>query len=152
MAGAMAKSVSVHLPVAEGACLGCHEAHTSPYAGLLTRQLTGDSSAGLPVRAMFSREDFSLCWECHDVYMLELKKTTTRTGFRRGPENLHYLHVGGERGYTCRACHAAHGSGGEMLTGRSLEWTEDLVGYSRRPGGGECSPGCHEPRSYSRDE
>jgi len=152
MAGAIALSVSVHVPVAEGACLDCHDAHASPYAGLLTRQLTGDSSPGLPARTGFTREDFSLCWACHDVYMVELKKTTTRTGFRRGSENLHYTHAGGEKGYTCRACHAAHSSRGEMLTGRSLEWTEDLVGYTRRSGGGECSPGCHEPRSYSRDE
>lgn len=152
VAGAVARSASVHLPVAEGVCLGCHDAHASPYAGLLTSKLTGVSSQGVPVRAEFTREDFSLCWACHDVYMLQMKKTTTRTGFRKGSENLHYVHVGGERGHPCRACHAVHASRGEMLTGRSLEWTEDLVGYNPRPGGGECSPGCHEPRSYSREE
>jgi len=152
MAGRIAKSASVHTPVTKGACLDCHDAHASSFAGLLTRRMTGDSSPGLPARGGFSREDFSLCWACHDVYMVALRKTTSRTGFRSGAQNLHYVHVSGEKGYTCRACHMPHASQGEMLIGRPLGWTGDLVRYSRRPGGGECSPGCHEPRSYSRGE
>ena len=152
IAGRIAKTATVHAPVVEGACLECHDPHASPFAGLLTRRMTGDSSPGLPARGGFSREDFSLCWECHDVYMVELKKTTSRTGFRSGAKNLHYVHVSGEKGHTCRACHVPHASQGDRLIGRTLGWTGDLVRFSQRPGGGECSPGCHEPRSYSRGE
>lgn len=152
MARRIAQTVSVHTPVAEGACLECHDAHSSAFAGLLTIRMTGDASPGLPARGGFSREDFSLCWSCHDIYMVVLKKTTSRTGFRNGPRNLHYAHVSGGKGYACQACHAPHASQGEMLIGRSLGWTEDLVQYSRRPEGGECSPGCHEPRAYRRAE
>jgi predicted CXXCH cytochrome family protein len=147
---AVKKSGSIHRPVREGACLRCHEPHTSSFRALLEANLAEDVSSGVPASGGFGQEDFELCWRCHDVYMVLLEKTLSRTAFRNAGLNLHYLHVRGEKGYTCKACHRYHAADGEKLIGRPMGWTGDLVRYVKLDDGGECSPGCHVKRSYSR--
>ncbi len=144
------KSGSVHLPVEEGACLRCHDPHASSFRGLLDAYLAEDVSLGVPASGGFGQEDFELCWRCHDVYMVLLEKTTSKTAFRNAGLNLHYLHVSGAKGYTCKACHLSHAADGEKLMGRPMGWTGDFVRYTRLPDGGECSPACHVRRSYTR--
>ncbi len=146
------KAMSVHGPVREGRCLVCHRPHDSSLRRLLRQTFPEDASEGNPVRRAFDPDDYGLCRECHDRYGMLMAKTTTRTAFRNGGDNLHYRHLEGEKGYTCRACHPPHAAKGEHLVGRPAGWAEDFVNYSSKEGGGTCAPGCHVPRVYFRGE
>jgi hypothetical protein len=96
--------------------------------------------------------NFALCWLCHDKYMAVMPATSSKTAFRDGTRNLHYVHLMGDEGYLCGACHRPHASAGEKLLGRTMEWTEDLVGFAGRDDGGLCATRCHEARHYRRSE
>lgn len=146
------KAESVHAPVGDGDCLACHFPHDSADRKLLKGSFPEDALEGNPVRRAFAAEDYGLCWNCHDVYGILMASTTTRTAFRNGGDNLHYLHLVGEKGYTCRACHPTHFSGGALLVGRKAGWGEDFVNFTPNAGGGTCAPGCHVPRVYFRGE
>lgn len=147
----MKKAISIHPPAADGECLFCHIAHSSDFDNLLRFALPDDPSRGNPRRMPFESGNFALCWECHDVYGVLMQKTMTKTAFRSRGDNLHYLHLSGEKAYTCMACHPAHYSESEGLVGRRSAWGEDFVNFTLSEGGGSCAPGCHVPRSYQRE-
>jgi hypothetical protein len=96
--------------------------------------------------------NYEICWQCHDKYVAVMPSTTVKTGFRDGTRNLHFVHLEGEEGYLCGACHRPHASAREKLLERPMDWTDDLVGYARREGGGYCAPGCHGARVYRRSD
>jgi hypothetical protein len=59
----------------------------------------------------YTRDDYRLCFTCHDAAAVETRETTTLTNFRNGAKNLHYVHVDRKsKGRTCRACHETHAS------------------------------------------
>lgn len=141
----------VHDPVRRGACLECHRSHESDHESLLRERSFRDRSGNQPRRMPMDIGNFALCWLCHDKYIAVMPATAAKTGFRDGSRNLHYLHLRGEEGYLCGACHRPHSSGGEKLVGRPMDWTDDLVGFTGREGGGFCATACHEARAYRRD-
>jgi len=102
------------------------------------------------MRMAMDVESYTLCWKCHDKYIVVMPKTTSTTSFRDGSRNLHYVHVRGEEGYLCTACHRPHAAGTGKLLERAMDWTEDIVGFEEKSDGGACTPGCHEARGYSR--
>jgi hypothetical protein len=78
--------------------------------------------------------------------------TTTRTRFRDGDRNLHFVHTNREKGRACGICHTAHGS----LLPRQMRaavafgpggW-ELPIGFSLTPEGGTCLNGCHREIGY----
>jgi hypothetical protein len=54
----------------------------------------------------YQRENYGLCWKCHDSALVEASQTTTATKFRNGDVNLHQVHVQKfKRGRACHLCH-----------------------------------------------
>jgi hypothetical protein len=92
-----------------------------------------------------------LCFECHawDVYANRSTPQSVRRASRFNPPAItqgHTYHVD-QRGYSCFACHASHGSTlfpALIATGR----VPGLAGFTQTPSGGSCSPTCHGSKSY----
>ena len=96
---------SLHGPVAQKDCSGCHATHGSEHFRLLVKDYP-------PVfYAPFSVDNYALCFSCHPQSLVLTERTSDLTEFRNGDLNLHYVHVNkAPRGRTCRSCHATHAS------------------------------------------
>jgi len=138
-----------HAPVTAKDCSACHLPHGSAHFRLLVADYPPEFYAA------YDEKNYELCFTCHNPEVARNAETTTLTGFRDGPRNLHFVHVNkAERGRTCRACHEVHaskqvhqirdgvpyGSNGWMLK----------VGYTKTPNGGSCARTCHDTKSYDR--
>jgi predicted CXXCH cytochrome family protein len=139
---------SLHGPVAENDCSGCHVTHGSEHFRLLAKNYP-------PIfYSPFSEENYELCFTCHQKSLVWDAKTDNLTDFRNGYTNLHYLHVHKERrGRTCRACHATHASNLPKHIRKSVPygmWSLP-VGFTKTATGGTCKSGCHLPKDYDRN-
>jgi predicted CXXCH cytochrome family protein len=137
-----------HGPINEGDCTGCHAVHGSQVARLLDKEYPEKFYQN------FDPVKYELCFSCHDKQLVELPKTEGLTGFRNGQTNLHYLHVNKEKGRNCRACHSTHASVNPVHVRQSVpfgKW-EMPINFTKTQAGGSCSPGCHKPLQYNRDE
>jgi len=142
----LANSKVVHPPLENEGCVVCHKPHGSTDNYLLNADFPiGNYSAS-------KRENFAFCWECHDSDLLEIAVTASKTNFRDGARNLHYLHRTGRNGRTCIVCHNVHASQNEHLIENKVEFGEwELpIRYKANANGGSCFPGCHSEKSYSR--
>ena len=136
----------LHGPIQKGQCTPCHD----PHAGARPKLLAGEFPVGF--YAPYTDQEYALCFECHKREMLQAPDTSIATGFRDGERNLHFLHVNKEKGRTCRACHALHGSASPKLMAESVafgKWSMP-VKFVKTETGGSCAPGCHKPASYDR--
>jgi len=138
---------SLHGPVAQNDCSGCHVTHGSQYFHLLAKEYP-------PIfYSPFSEKNYELCFGCHQKSLVWDAKTVDLTDFRNGNVNLHYLHVNKERrGRTCRACHETHASNLPKHIRKSVPYgIWDLpVGFTKTETGGTCKSGCHLPKDYDR--
>ncbi|MBI1336891.1 MAG: hypothetical protein GC164_08005 [Phycisphaera sp.] len=141
----------LHGPVRSGDCTACHNVHGSSYTRLLTKAFPES------FYAKFDLRNYVLCFSCHDKELVLDEKTASLTNFRDGDENLHYVHVHkAEKGRTCKTCHSIHGSDlpNHMASDVPFEgsnWPMPIK-FEKTTDGGSCSPGCHEPKTYSRDK
>ena len=140
----------LHGPVRSGDCSACHDIHGGKMANLL-REAFPDT-----FYTSFSLDKYALCFSCHSKELVLTKYTTNLTGFRNGNLNLHYVHVNrADKGRTCKACHAVHGSDLPLHMATTVpfegSWWAMPIGFVKTADGGSCSPGCHAPRTYSRD-
>jgi predicted CXXCH cytochrome family protein len=139
----------LHGPIKAGECSACHAVHGGDHPALL--------SAAFPkgFYTNFAIEKYELCFNCHSAQLVLEPKTAQLTGFRDGDRNLHYVHVNrAEKGRTCRTCHDIHGSNlpNHMASSVPFEggsWSMPLR-FEKAEDGGSCSPGCHEPKTYTR--
>lgn len=136
-----------HGPIREGACTACHGPHAGPNFRLLTDAYPPD------FYATFEPEQYALCFRCHISDLATQQEGVGMTGFRRGAENLHWVHVSrGKKGRTCRACHEVHASRRPFHIRETVPFGDKgwmlEVNYQKTATGGTCSPGCHVPRSY----
>jgi len=119
--------------------------HGSSYRYILKAPYEASS---LP-RLMGSNE---LCFSCHswDVYANPGAPDMVRAASRfnaPGAGKGHAEHVGALN-VPCYACHVTHGAptrGHLIVTGRS----PGINDFTETPGGGTCSPTCHDPQSYT---
>jgi predicted CXXCH cytochrome family protein len=137
-----------HGPVKNGDCVTCHNPHGSDYWRLLVRYYPAEFYTG------FSDGKYALCFSCHEKAAFSDVNTTTKTGFRDGKRNLHFLHVNkNPKGRTCRACHEVHADAGAPNHVRESVgfkgWTMPL-NFTRSKEGGTCAPGCHGEKRYTR--
>ncbi len=139
----------LHGPVRAGDCSACHNVHGGENARLLVNRFPDTFYAG------FELSNYALCFSCHSDDLVLIENTDSLTGFRKGNQNLHYLHVNRtKKGRTCKTCHDIHGSdrpdhiASDVPFERS-QWAMP-INFSRTDNGGSCSPGCHEARAYSR--
>jgi predicted CXXCH cytochrome family protein len=140
----------LHGPVEAGDCGGCHDSHGGKHVNLLHQPF--------PDRfyAPFNLANYGLCFECHSPDLVTVEKTARLTGFRDGDVNLHYVHVHkDDKGRTCKACHAVHGSSQPMHLAEAVPFEGSQwplpIRFEKLPSGGSCSPGCHEPMDYDRN-
>ena len=137
-----------HSAIEGGGCVSCHQAHGSDNRMLLVDLYPAGNY--LPAKT----EEFALCFLCHDTDLLEAEETEWGTNFRNGKQNLHQLHIQGEKGRNCRMCHNLHGSPQKFLMEERIgfgSW-EMKMNYIPDELGGSCMPGCHGKLSYSRSE
>jgi hypothetical protein len=94
-----------------------------------------------------------LCFGCHERDLVRKQVTSSATKFRDGERNLHHLHVNdGQKGRSCKLCHAIHGGTNSVLVADSVpfgQWNLPLRFVKTETGGG-CAPGCHKPQHYDR--
>lgn len=150
VADEITKSANLHGPVKQGQCQACHQVHGSANSRLLTKYFPSG------FYEKFEVTNYALCFSCHEKAMVMDEQTTALTGFRNGDRNLHFTHVQGEKGRSCKACHAIHGSNQPKHVAASVPF--DTGGWSmpinfvRTDAGGRCAPGCHQPYAYNREK
>jgi predicted CXXCH cytochrome family protein len=140
----LAGAKSAHGALPQGACEACHDPHGAHTFALLCEPYPRE------FYAPFRTESYALCFRCHAAEAFTSPTTTSATRFRDGPRNLHFLHVNQAKGRTCRACHATHASTLPAQLAESVpfgSWALPLR-FERIPGGGACTPGCHERTEY----
>ncbi len=135
-----------HGPVRQQDCAACHDPHGTDNFRILRRPYPQD------FYAPFSREQYALCFGCHEPTLALERYTTTLTGFRNNNENLHFRHVNQLKGRTCRACHETHASHRpkHIREGVPFGGWEVKTNYVKYRNGGKCAPACHVPRGYDR--
>lgn len=141
----LSSSKVIH-PAIEGGCITCHKPHASENDFLLTKSFP----SGMYVSA--TKENFGLCFECHESGLLLDKTTSSATNFRSGTVNMHYLHMNGVKARSCAVCHDMHASNNEHLINEKVDfgqWTFNM-NYTPDESGGSCSPGCHSEKKYTR--
>ncbi|MCF6342567.1 MAG: hypothetical protein L3J31_07170 [Bacteroidales bacterium] len=137
----------VHDAIEFDGCTGCHAAHTSVNPLLLK-----DSFPPGPY-APAEPGSFALCFACHDEEMITAKETNSATNFRNGNQNLHFFHINGEKGRSCKDCHDMHGSQTKHLIADNVafgSWKMPIT-YQATENGGSCLTGCHAKKKYSRN-
>ena len=149
MAALLKDNPSHHGPIRDDSCTACHQPHNSQENRLLIKAYPPQFYAA------FSVERYALCFGCHRPELATDKQGVGLTRFRQGQVNLHRVHVYQEKGRTCRACHEVHASKKpfhirEAVPFGAQGWLLEIR-YEQTKAGGQCSPGCHEPRSYNRD-
>jgi predicted CXXCH cytochrome family protein len=133
----------VHEPVKEG-CSSCHNPHAEKYPFLLKDFMTPTMYAPANTR------NFQLCYNCHDEEAMKIKSGNLSTNFRNGNQNLHYVHLKGDKARNCNICHDVHAADGEHLI-KTKTWFgqwEMPIGYEPNLNGGSCLTGCHEKKEY----
>ena len=130
----------------EGGSFCHHRAHGSEFRALLVDAYPEEEY--VPA----TTENFGLCFLCHDTGILDEEETEWATGFRNGKQNLHRLHIQGNKGRNCRMCHNLHGSMQPFLLEECVgfgSWEMNL-NFAPREDGGSCLPGCHGKLAYTR--
>lgn len=140
------KKEFLHGAIDKGGCAICHNPHASENPRLLTATFPDGAYAE------GKKENFGLCFTCHETDLLEIKTTTTATGFRDGDKNLHFLHVNKEKGRSCTMCHNPHAADNKKMITEKVtfgNWKMPL-NYTILDNGGSCRTGCHTERKYER--
>lgn len=135
---------TIHAPV-EDACANCHQPHVSEYTSLLTNSFPKGTYAKASI------ENYALCFDCHDSELLTAE-TSTATNFRHGDNNMHFLHLKGDKGKNCTMCHDVHGAKNEHLISEKVpfgNWQMDM-NYKVTDVGGSCATGCHAEKAYDK--
>ena len=124
---------SVHPPIMEDGCLGCHAPHASNFKYQL----------GLPVK--------QLCFNCHE-HTLVSEKETDKNSFRDGTTNLHHIHAGEKNAIPCLTCHDVHASSQlHLMRPKGTNGKEAVtITYTTTSKGGNCTVSCHDPLGYER--
>jgi predicted CXXCH cytochrome family protein len=141
------KKTIKHGPIRDGDCGGCHNPHGSEESRLLAKHYPESFYQA------FKLEKYDLCFSCHDKQLVLAEKTPGLTKFRNGEQNLHYTHVNKEKGRNCRSCHMPHASSNELHIRETVpygNWSLPIK-FTKSDSGGSCSPGCHKPYAYDRD-
>jgi len=139
----------LHGPVQDKSCSGCHSTHGSDHFRLLAKAYPS------VFYSPYTDENYDLCYSCHEKTVVQTEFTTELTDFRNGDLNLHFLHVHkAKRGRTCRACHQTHASDLPKHIREKVPYGiwELPIGFVKQDAGGSCSPGCHLPMDYHREE
>ena len=144
------KDKKLHGPIQKGQCRGCHDPHASDFDNMFPGNYPAE------FYATYKEGSYDLCLKCHEKNLLRYSETSIYTKFRNGSQNLHYVHVVGERkGRSCRACHDSHaGEGIKLISKEGAAFGEWKIPtrFAITPTGGSCAPGCHRSLQYDREK
>ena len=136
-------------------CVECHNPHGSENPKILVKYFSPN------FYDKYSQENYSLCSECHFLTENIEKENNKITGFRNGDKNLHYVHVAAhpDKSRNCKVCHDPHVSDQEKFIkkltpfGKSEAEAKYMIPieFTKTATGGTCSTGCHQTRSYDRE-
>jgi predicted CXXCH cytochrome family protein len=136
----------VHEPIETDGCTICHQPHASAEHTLLSKTF--------PIKNYTNAipDNFGLCLDCHDKELFTSPFTETATNFRNGDQNLHYVHIQGEKGRNCNFCHDIHGAENSYLIKERTQFGrwEMPIEFKLNDNGGSCLTGCHQKHSYER--
>ncbi len=135
-----------HGPIQQKDCTACHRPHGSPYFDILRGAYSEN------FYTPYRRENYAICFKCHDPEMIE-EQTSTKTGFRNGDRNLHFLHTKQEKGRNCRVCHHEHGTNQPKLIRNTVKfgsWEMPLE-FNKTETGGSCASACHGTYRYDQN-
>ncbi len=147
MKAVLANNSDHHGPIKQNDCSGCHDPHGSRNFRMLREffpQL---------FYADYNKNNYKLCFMCHEDTLASNDSTTTLTNFRNGNQNLHFVHVNKTtKGRTCRACHDAHATNNPKHIRDEVPFAKWQlpIGFKKTATGGSCVPGCHQTFSYDR--
>ncbi len=136
----------VHGVIERDGCVVCHDPHNSDFPRLLVKNYPiGQYTNG-------ESENFALCFSCHDSGLMDNKEDSEATNFRNGNQNLHFVHLKGEKGRNCNMCHNVHGSVFDYLISNKIKFGnwEMPLNFIKNDNGGTCNTGCHEDKKYFR--
>lgn len=136
----------IHSVILSENCAVCHNPHTSENQNLLKNKFPADEYVTA------NADNFALCFDCHDSNLLTATKTTDATNFRDGNQNLHFLHINGDKGRNCNFCHDSHAGTNKFLIKQKFmfgNW-ETPMKFKITTNGGSCSNGCHFEKNYDR--
>ena len=141
------KNPDWHGPILWDDCAACHNPHGSDNLRMLKKAFP---------KSFYSKFDKNnyICFECHEPEKMTEQFTTTATNFRNGDKNMHFLHVNGEKGRTCRACHDFHGTKDyphHLRKKTKFGKINFPIRYIETATGGSCAPACHARRHYDRE-
>ena len=142
----LATGKSLHQPLSDGECNMCHLPHGSENSALLVEAFPEGEYAEA------TAESFAICFLCHDSQIIMEEKTEWGTNFRNGAQNLHFLHIKGKKGRSCKLCHNMHAGSEALLIDDNIafgNWKMKL-NFIPTENGGSCQPGCHGNAQYSR--
>lgn len=146
MTEAMKTAKSIHKPITEGKCTGCHSSHGSTEKKLLIAGYSGSNKAS-------EKPSVALCFKCHKTELVESGTTETATQFRNGTKNMHYLHLhAAKHAVSCNECHEVHSSNQDFLIREWFEKRETLLPmrFEKTANGGNCTTACHKVKAYDR--
>ncbi len=138
---------TIHGAIENEGCTICHNPHASEKHTLLKESFPIEDYASAEA------DNFALCFNCHDKELIENPVTITATNFRNGDQNLHFTHINGNKGRSCKICHNVHGSVNKHLINQEVpfgNW-EMPINYTLLENGGSCSTGCHAEKKYERE-
>jgi predicted CXXCH cytochrome family protein len=141
------ESPVIHPPLKEAACPECHTPHGSMQSSLLSDNYPSGAYE------KYQRENYGLCWKCHDSALVEASQTTTATKFRNGDVNLHQVHVQKfKRGRACHLCHTPHAAERPHLLRETIKFAswDGKFDFLQTADGGNCTVACHRPKEYRR--
>ncbi len=136
-----------HGPIQWGDCAMCHNPHGSDNLRMLNKPFPKT------FYTKFDEKNY-ICFECHDADKIKKAQTIEDTNFRNGNSNMHFLHVGKEKGRTCRACHDFHGTKDYPHHLKKMTQFGKIsfpLRFIETPTGGSCAPACHARRGYDRE-
>jgi len=147
MKAVLANNSDHHGPIKQNDCSSCHDPHGSRNFRMLREFFPQLFYAG------YNKDNYKLCFMCHEANIASDSRTTTLTNFRNGDQNLHFVHVNKTtKGRTCRACHDAHATNNPKHIRDSVPFStwQLPVGFNKTATGGKCMPGCHQAFGYDR--
>ena len=112
----MKKGNTIHGAIEKEGCIFCHNSHTSEQQRLLNFTFPATSYAPA------DKENFALCFQCHEEQLFKDEKTTMATNFRNGDKNLHFVHINEKKGRNCNLCHNSHGSANKHLIDEKVKF------------------------------
>jgi len=140
------KKPVLHSAITQKGCSSCH----NPHFGSNAEFLSGIFVKGFYTPAM--KDNYSLCFNCHNPELMTEATTTTATAFRNGNKNMHYLHIQGPKSRNCSVCHEIHASDNKhLLVDQTRFGNWDMkMNFTELDGGGSCQTGCHGDKPYKR--